>query len=328
MGTKAAIAVMTFLMGNCLAADGDVTLNSDQRGQVIRSIATLMRTRYVSFDVGQQVADQLLKDIADERWASVSGPREFAAAVTQRLRELSQDGHLALQYSEKALPVESAEQTFSAEESDRWYGAHLNYGFERLERLEDNIGYLDLRVFAPVSTAGDVAAAAMTFLAQTEALIIDLRNNGGGHGEMAALIAGYLFHDARPLSGVYDRPSDAHTHAVTPAWVPGRRFGPNKPVYVLISRKTFSAAESFAYDLRALKRVTVVGERSGGGAHPFQYRRVHPHFMVSLAESRSVNPITGGNWQGTGVEPDIHVSSDRALEIALRMARAKLAAKP
>jgi C-terminal processing protease CtpA/Prc len=108
---------------------------------------------------------------------------------------------------------------------------------------------------------------------------------------------------------------------VTPAWVPGRRFGPDKPVYVLISRKTFSAAEAFAYDLKALKRVTVVGERSGGGAHPFEYRRVHPHFVLSLAEGRSINPITGGNWQGTGVEPDVAVPGERALEAALELAR-------
>ena len=140
---------------------------------------------------------------------------------------------------------------------------------------------------------------------------------------MVQLIAGYLFSEARPLSGKYDRPTNTHTHSLTPAWVPGRRFGPNKPIYVLISRRTFSAAEAFAYDLKALKRVKVVGERSGGGAHPFHYRRVHEHFVLSLPEERSVNPITGGNWQGTGVQPDVVVSSDRAIETALRLARAE-----
>jgi C-terminal processing protease CtpA/Prc len=103
--------------------------------------------------------------------------------------------------------------------------------------------------------------------------------------------------------------------------VPGRRFGGARPVYVLTSKNTFSAAEGFAYDLKALNRVKVVGQRSGGGAHPFQYRRVHPHFVLSLAEGRSINPITGGNWQGTGVAPDVEVPAEQALEVALKMAR-------
>jgi hypothetical protein len=298
-------------------------LTSSARTDVIESIVNLMRTRYVSPDIGNRVAAQMLADLASGRWTAMTKPEEFAASVTSRLRELAQDGHLALDYSPKPLPADAAaaEQSFSAAEMERCYGAQINYGFNRLERLEGNIGYLDLRVFAPASTAGDVAASAMTFLAQSNALIIDLRNNGGGHGEMVQLLAGYLFNDARQLSGKYDRPTDTHTFSMTPAWVPGRRFGPDKPVYVLISRKTFSAAEGFAYDLKALQRVKVVGESSGGGAHPFEYRRVHDHFVLSLAEGRSINPITGGNWQGTGVQPDVQVESDRALETALQLAR-------
>jgi C-terminal processing protease CtpA/Prc len=112
---------------------------------------------------------------------------------------------------------------------------------------------------------------------------------------------------------------------MTPAWVPGRRFGTARPVYVLISNRTFSAAEGFTYDLQALGRVTVVGQRSGGGAHPFEYRRAHPHFVLSLAEGRSINPITGSNWQGTGVVPDVEVPADQALDVALKLARAAMA---
>ena len=292
---------------------------------VIKSIAATMRTRYVSPEVGRRVADSLERDLDSNRWVAATSPAEFATALTDRLRTLAEDGHLALEYSAKPLPSEpeKAEKGFSAEQMERWYGAHLNYGFERVERLEGGIGYLDLRVFAPTSTAGDIAAAAMTLLAQSDALIIDLRSNGGGHGDMVQLIAGYLFTESRPLSGKYHRPTDTHTYSSTPSWVPGRRFGATKPVYVLISARTFSAAEAFAYDLKALKRVKVIGERSGGGAHPFQYRRVHQHFVLSLPEERSVNPITGGNWQGTGVEPDVVVNSERALETALRLARAE-----
>jgi len=127
------------------------------------------------------------------------------------------------------------------------------------------------------------------------------------------------------LSGSYTRPTDVRTYATSPAWVPGRRFGSTKPLYILISRKTFSAAEALAYDLQALKRATIVGEVSGGGAHPFEYRRIHPHFAVDLPESKSINPLTNSNWQDVGVKSDVAVPADQALEKALELARAQLA---
>jgi C-terminal processing protease CtpA/Prc len=138
---------------------------------------------------------------------------------------------------------------------------------------------------------------------------------------MGLLIAGYLLDGATAMSGTYDRPSDKLTPSMTPVWVPGRRFGADKPVYVLISKHTFSAAEAFAYDLQALKRVTVIGEPSGGGAHPFEYRRISDHYVLSLPEGRSINPITGGDWEGVGVIPDVRVNADQALDEALKLAR-------
>jgi C-terminal processing protease CtpA/Prc len=202
---------------------------------------------------------------------------------------------------------------------ERWYGPQINHGVEKIERLPGNVILLDLRVFPPPSMAGDVFAAAMTVAAQGDALIIDLRRNGGG-AETANLLTGYLLEGGKPLSGSYNRPTDTHSYATSPAWVPGRRFGPTKPVYVLTSHKTFSAAEAVAYDLQALKRAVIVGETTGGGANPFEYRRVHPHFAVDLPESRSVNPITGTNWQGTGVKPDVEVPAEQALDKALELA--------
>jgi hypothetical protein len=301
---------------------------ADRRAVLLRT-ADLIEARYVLEDTARALAEQLRRDATADRWSDKPDPEAFAAAITGHLRAATGDGHLGLSYRAAPLAeeVEAAERTYSAEEMDRWYGPHLNYGFEQVRRFDGNIGYLDLRVFAPTSTAGDVAAAVMTTLAQSAALIIDLRENGGGHGDMAHLLAAYLLDQSKPMSGSYDRPSKTREWALTPAWVPGRRYGIGRPVYVLISKRTFSAAEGFAYDLQALGRVTVVGERSGGGAHPFKYRRVHPHFVLSLAEGRSINPITGGNWQGSGVVPDVDVPADRALETALTLARKAIAAR-
>ena len=158
--------------------------------------------------------------------------------MTKRLREISGDGHLGLSYSEKALPEDGGEVSFSAAEMEKYYGGHLNHGIEKIERLPGNIILIDLRVFPPAAMAGDVFAAAMTVAAQADALIIDLRRNGGG-AETANLVTGYLLEGGKPLSGTYDRPSDKHSANTSPWWVPGRRFGSTKPLYILTSRKTF-----------------------------------------------------------------------------------------
>ena len=121
------------------------------------------------------------------------------------------------------------------------------------------------------------------------------------------------------MSGEYIREGDVTVQRRTLPYVPGPRFGPARPVYILTSRRTFSAAEGFAYDLQALDRATIVGERTGGGAHPYENVRVGPHFVLGLPTARSLNPITGTNWQGTGVRPDIEVEADSALAVALRL---------
>jgi C-terminal processing protease CtpA/Prc len=239
--------------------------------------------------------------------------------VTQFLRKVSGDGHLGLSYSATEIPEQQGEAEFSAAEMEKWYGPQLNHGVEKIERLPGNIMLLDLRVFPPPAMGGDVFAAAMTVVAQGDALIIDLRRNGGG-AETANLLTGYLLEPGSPLSGYYDRPSNKQVHATSPAWVPGRRFGSTKPLYVLTSKKTFSAAEALAYDLQALKRAVIVGEVTGGGAHPFEYRRVHPHFAVDLPERRSINPITNSNWED-GVKPDVETTGDEALDKAIRLLR-------
>lgn len=306
-----------------VVSDQHPAVSAEDRRGVLERAADLLEGRYVLTEVGRSLAQQLRRDAAADRWQALADPGEFAAAITEELRAVSDDGHLAMTYSAAELPaVEiTAGDAYSEEEAERYYGSRVNHGFEKFELLPDNIGYLSLRVFAPSAMAGDVAAAAMTLLAQADAMIIDLRRNGGGHSDMVALLAAYLFDHSEPLSSTYHRPEDRLSTSNTPAWVPGRRYGATKPVYLLISPKTFSAAEHFAYDLQALGRAVVVGERSGGGAHPFEYRRLHPHFVLCLAESRSINPITNGNWQGVGVVPDVAVPADQALDAALELAR-------
>ena len=167
-------------------------------------------------------------------------------------------------------------------------------------------------------------AAAMTFLGGTQALIIDLRQNGGGSPDGVALLASYLFDVPVRMNDIYDRPSNETRQYWTLPYVAGQRFT-GKDVYILTSSRTFSGAEDFTYGVKNQKRATVVGEVTGGGAHPVAPRRVHDHFMVGVPMGRSISSITHTDWEGTGVEPDIKVAADQALATAHLMALEKRA---
>jgi C-terminal processing protease CtpA/Prc len=182
-------------------------------------------------------------------------------------------------------------------------------------------------MFADPAVCGRTVAAAMDFVAHTDAVIFDLRDNGGGDPQMVALIATYLFDGKEHLNDLYDRKSDKTTQFWTQPSVPGTKVGGAKPVYVLTSSRTFSGAEEFSYDLKNLKRATIVGETTGGGAHPVRGMRVDDHFMVGVPFARAVNPVSKTDWEGTGVEPDVPAKAADALETAQKLAEAKLQTK-
>ncbi|MFC5742169.1 S41 family peptidase [Dyella tabacisoli] len=327
------LAISLALGSGCaVAADlGAAAMTAGSQREVIEQAAEIIQARYVDPAAGRKLAAEIRREAKAEAFKRDSEPAAFAQALTMELRKLSGDGHFRINYSADLVPPPDAQAADQYEEDDdSWAGPAVNYGFESVRRIDDNIGYLDLRVFAPTRTAADMMQSAMTLLAQSKVLIIDLRNNGGGESDMGLLLAAYLLDKSVEMSATYDRPSNRLTRATTPGWVPGRRFGGTKPVFVLISHKTFSAAEAFAYDLQAMKRVTVVGETSGGGAHPYERRRLTDHFLIKLPEMRSINPLTGTDWQGVGVKPDVPTPPDQAYDKALELAHAALAkhAKP
>lgn len=318
---KTIISMIALCLVWCEATALAYQLKSADRQIVIEAVIEHLETSYVEASVGAAAAEVLRQDLIDRRFSSSGAAgADFAEALSERLQELTGDGHLNVEFSETVLvDTEAGDEEFSAAQMERWYGSHLNFGVQRAERLDSNIGYLDFRVFPPVDMGGDTVVAAMSLIANTDALIIDLRKNGGGIGDTADLVASYLFDSERqPLTGIYDRPSDTLSQRFTQSYVPGQRFGGDKPVYVLLSDQTFSAAEALAYNLQALGRAKIVGETSAGGAHPFEYVRVHPHFVLWSVTAKSVNPITGVNWQSVGVKPDIETSAEEALEVAIK----------
>lgn len=314
------IPCFAFMMIAAHSAAAASRVDASVRQNVIAAIVQHLESDYVDAKAGGDAAASLRSQSKSGAFNAASSGAEFAAALTKSLHESTGDGHLNIEYvgGNGAASGSPAQAEFTAREMERYYGAGVNFGVKKLERLDNNIGLLELSVFPPASMGGPVISAAMQVLAHTDALIIDLRQNGGG-SDTVALVASYLFDSEQPMSGIYDRPSNTTRQLYTLAYVPGTRFGPNKPVYVLTSKRTFSAAEALAYDLQALKRATVVGEPSGGGAHPFQYRRIHPDYVLWSVTQRSVNPITQSNWQGVGVQPDVRVPADQALAKAVEL---------
>ena len=191
-----------------------------------------------------------------------------------------------------------------------------NFGIRQVERLDGNVGYLDVRRVAVPANAGPAIAAAMELVAGTCALVIDLRHNGGGSPEGVVFWCSYLF-DGEPthLNDIFRADTGETRQFWALPYVPGTRY-PDRPVYVLTSSRTFSGGEDFAYTLQALGRAEVIGETTGGGAHPTRPFPISPAVHIGIPFARSVNPVTGTNWQGTGVVPDVAVPEAQAYDVA------------
>ena len=290
---------------------------------VVEAAAAKIQQLYVFPDVGAKAAERIrAREAAYESLGSAS---ELAAAVTADLHDVTHDKHLRL-LLEPESPHASTEPR---EVRVARFVAELqkdNYGIARVERLDGNIGYIDLRSFDLSIYSGASLGAAMTLVAYTDALIIDLRQNGGGDGVTVCLLISYLVDGSDPtrLSDLYVRDGNWSQQNWTTPYVPGPKFGGKKPLYILLGRETFSAAEGFAYDLQAMRRAKLIGVRTGGGANAGDEYRVNPLFTVWIPTMRVVNPITKSNWEGTGVMPDEVVPEEQALETALREARERV----
>jgi hypothetical protein len=298
----------------------DRTIDAAERGTVIAGVLDRLKQAYVFPDTALAMERAIRVRQRRGEYDRITSARVFAESLTAHLQAVSRDRHLRVRYSFEPLPARSDHDgpDSAMRAQARTFGQRVNFGFERVERLAGNVGYLELRSFGfDVDDMKDLAAAAFTFLGNTDALIIDVRRNGGGSPFMVAQVSSYLFGpDSVHLNSLYWRPANRTDDFYTHRDVAGTRFGPDKPVYVLTSRNTFSGAEEFAYNLQSLKRATIVGDTTGGGAHPGGMQRVADHFGVWIPTGRAINPITRTNWERVGVRPDVPVAADSALRTA------------
>ena len=301
-----------------------VHIDAATRARVILGASSRLEEYYVFPDVAKRMSDSMSARLARGAYDTETNGIAFALRLHNELRELSHDKHLGVRYSVRELPEQPATRpapTPADIERGRRQMDEMNCGFVKAEQLEGNVGYLKFNFFADPELCGQTASAAMSFLAGTRALIVDMRENGGGSPAMVAYVSSYLFSQRTHVNDLWNRKSGKTQEFWTRDSLPGRAFGGEKPIYVLTSSRTFSGAEEFTYNLKSLKRATIIGETTGGGAHPVSGRRIDEHFIVNVPESRAINPITKTNWEGVGVEPDIKVPASEALATAQKLLR-------
>ena len=335
---SAASGVLAFLLLGMPASaqrPPDIPLNAGMNRQIVEGVIKAIDRYYVSREVAGKVGESLRRRLQAGEYDRITSAFDLVDALDAHMQEASRDRHLALGYSHRPEPLDEANpfppETPQEREEARQAAVAANFGFEKVERLPGNVGYLDMRSFVRPEISGEVTAAVMTFLANTDAMILDLRSSQGGSPDMVVFLASYFFGGDEPfhLGGMYSRVESLTQQLWTFPYVPGRRYL-DKDLYILVSKRTFSAPEGLAALLQHHKRAIVVGERTAGGTHPGRFVRVHPNFAVfvpmgwpvyptgtpSSPIGRPVYPDSKADETGTGITPDLEVPADQALKAA------------
>ncbi len=299
--------------------DGSLAAEQMSGREIVTTALSLLRANYVFPDEAERAAAAVEARLEAGEYDDLD-EITLTERLTSHLQEVTADKHLRVRFGGGPGPRPGPEKPDPEKppnrEKMRQMGRLDNFGIRQVERLDGNVGYLDVRRVAIPANAGPAIAAAMELVAGTYALIIDLRHNGGGSPDGVVFWCSYLF-DGEPthLNDIFRADTGETRQFWALPYVPGTRYT-DRPVYVLTSGRTFSGGEDFGYTLQALGRATVIGETTGGGAHPTRPFPISPAVHIGIPFARSVNPVTGTNWQGTGVVPDVAVPADQALDVA------------
>jgi hypothetical protein len=304
-----------------------LTIGAEEKQRVVDAAVANVEKYYFDAAVARKTAEALRAHLRRGDDEAVSDPPAFADLLSSQMKKASGDEYLVMVYeqvqSPERLPVPTAEEMASYREEMK----QTNCRFEKVEILPKNIGYVKLNGFADPEVCQATATAAMASLNNADALIFDLRDNRGGASSMVALIATYLLDRRVHLNDFYDRGENSTEESWTQAPIAGNKLA-DKPVYILTSPATFSAAEGFSYDLKMLKRATIIGETTSGRGHMGMRHRIDDHFTIRIPGIRVTNPISGTNWEGKGVEPDVKVKAADALATAEKLAGKRIERRP
>lgn len=310
-------------------------VDSQMRRRLVDAIIHELQIKYVAPEQVKEIESHLRSKLQSGTYDKIDNPRQFAGALTQDLRAVSKDSHLWVAYDpplERALlatpptpSVDLLELPPTLEQLAGW--RQSNFGFHAVEIMRGNVGYLDLRGFVDVNYSKDTAVAAMTFLANSDAVIVDLRNNPGGFVNTENFLASYFYGvDPIELLSRYHRDTDVTVKDSTLREVPGKRM-PNVDLFILTSAKTASAGEGFSFILQQRRRAKIVGEKTAGAGYGNKETPIGDGFVFFVSIFRQFDSRTGRGWQGTGVTPDIAVAADRALNVAHAEAVKQLATR-
>jgi len=308
----------------------DFAVSPAQRTELVEGVYLHLQQYYVFPERLGEALPKLRAQWDSEGFRKLDHAHAIVDRMNEDLKNVFHDGHLNVRLA-AALPPgffddpDHPNPKAVAEEEE--FERRMNFGIGKVEVLPDGIGYLEIKGFAGRSRGEQQAyAKAMTQLKDSRALVIDLRGNGGGDGDTVADLVGYLLDKKTLLQWDIQRGGKQLEH-FSAETVDGPRYGETRPVYVLTSNRTFSAGEECAYDLQTQKRAVIVGEHTGGGANHNRFFRLAKDFAVSVPYMTTKNAVTGKNWEGTGVLPDVEVLQVNALDTARRLAAEKLAAR-
>jgi len=333
-----ALVLLTFSIGSYAQKESrakeDITFNELDKKQIIDSLTKQLQEFYIRPNTVGDIKKKLNDNYKKGLYKDIIKPNDFAGKLSSDLIEVSKDLHFAVRYDPEWVEShlkkgdKEVEKKIKAEELSE--AKKKNFGFQQAQILEGNIGYLKFDYFEDPAIASETAASTMQFLSSTDALIIDLRQNNGGAMEMGQFLSSYFYLGKElPLYKYYynekNRKKIEREMWLLPS-VPGKRME-DIDIYILTSSVTFSAAEWMSYSLQNLKRVTIVGEKTAGGAHPID-RKVLPHgFSVNVPFGEVKDPITNLDFEGKGVMPDVLCKSEEAVNTSHILALQKLSAK-
>ncbi|HUP88553.1 MAG TPA: S41 family peptidase [Longimicrobiales bacterium] len=300
----------------------DFPVDAAYRTKVIEGVSQKLGDGYFDAKIGNTIATQLSKKSVRSAYDTCATAASLSTALTRDLQTWSHDRHVQVVFSVEPRPLQAKGST----DADFAGGEGRNFGFFALTRFTGNVGYIEVGRFYPAALAGPTLQAVMQFVANTDALIIDLRQNGGGRADMVALFASYFLNEQTKLATMERRDKSASDQIWSASYVPGPKYL-NKPVYILTSKRTFSGAEALAYDLKHFANATIIGENTRGGANPGSFDQIDEHFAVFVPTARVVHASTGGNWDEKGIAPDVAVEAKDASRTALKLALQRLVAE-
>ncbi len=291
--------------------------DNDYKVKVLQKIEDLLETKYVIPEMANKYAEEFKKKYEGGSYEAYTNSKEFSEKITADLINITKDKHFHFRVIEASDIGEKTESALHHPVRYHRLGIKENKGFSKLEWIEGNIGYLDIRRFYYFADVKALITGAMQFLSNADAIIIDIRENGGGSGDY---LSSFFLKYPTQLNSWYSREEDFLSEFWTSKEI-GMEPLTEVPLFLLTGNRTFSASESFAYDMKARERAVIIGDSTKGGAHSVDQYKIDDQFEIYIPTSRAVNPVTGDNWEGTGVVPDILVPSASALDTAIVLAK-------